>query len=366
MKENVKKLHRLFYPLLLLGLLTGFLSPLQAHSEENFDIWMGSKTKHWAHVKQEKDLADLEKFRSLFRKNAPLVETAQGLLKIPKVVHFIWLGPRPFPPQSVSNVRSWIAKNPGWTFKFWTDRPRDPPCHGMEAIVIKEYPFQLLKHCYATSENWGEKSDILRFEILNSEGGVYVDHDASCLKPFEPYHQAYDFFCGLETPHPPFVGRHITAGNGVIGSRPGHPVIQRVIQLIDHRWQPILEKFLNNLSLPRSQIVMERTYIALTDALATAVDLPGNVDIVFPASYFFPKKGLKPILSEHFFANSWAGGIPPDKKFEKEFQRSIEKTEKKFNSIIVFQLLAFTVNLLLLGFGLYYARIRSKKLGKSE
>ncbi len=75
--------------------------------------------------------------------------------KIPKVVHFIWLGPRPFPPQSVENVRTWIAHNPDWEFKFWTDRRRDPPCNGMETIVMKEYPFPLLGNRYVASENWG-------------------------------------------------------------------------------------------------------------------------------------------------------------------------------------------------------------------
>jgi len=330
-------------------------TPLSA-SEEPFDVWMGVHTSHWAHVKQERDLIDLQKYRLLFNKNFNLIHSAQGPVKIPRTVHFIWLGPHPFPPASVSNVRSWIAQNPDWEFKFWTDRPRDPPCRGMETIVIKEYPFSTLKRCYATSNNWGEKSDILRYEILYAQGGVYVDHDASCLQPFLPYHQAYDLFCGLETPHPPFIGRSITAGNGVIGSCPLHPVIKSVIDLIDQRWERIAERFAQDTTIQPEQIVIERTYIALTDALALALDRPGYTDIVLPAAYFFPKKGLKPILSEHFFANSWAGGKSSIQRFEREVKKEMQKIEKRFDRLTLLLLGLLALDLALLGLSICYSK----------
>src|SRR4029078_2446346 len=101
--------------------------------------------------------------------------TRQGPYKIPPTVHFIWLGPKHFPPESVDNVRMWIAKNPGWKVKFWTDRKREAPCQGMEIAYVADFAFHCLEKCYRDSENWGEKSDILRYEILFQEGGVYVD-----------------------------------------------------------------------------------------------------------------------------------------------------------------------------------------------
>ncbi len=334
---------RIFKAFLLL-----LLSFTAASSNDPFDIEMGCKTKHWAYVKDQKDLEDLAAFRALFHRNAPLVKSAGGPIKIPKTVHLIWLGPRPFPPESVSNVRSWIAKNPDWAFKFWTDRPRQAPCNGMEVIVVNEYPFPFLGKCYAASDNWGEKSDILRFEILYHQGGVYTDHDASCLTSFEPYHQTYRFYCGLETPHPPFVGRNITAGNGVIGSAPGHPVIKKVIELIDQRWDALAEKYPGTDNYSKTQIVMERTYIALTDALKLSLDTASTTDIVFPAAYFFPKKGLKPVLSKHLFANSWASSAKPN-SFEKEARKSITKIEKQFNRLNLVLFGSFGINLLVLG-----------------
>ncbi len=336
------------FKLLILSLLFSF-------TQVDFDLEMGLRTKHWDHIEKKEDIDDLATYRALFERNEPLVHTAKGPVKIPKVVHFIWLGPRPFPPESVVNVRSWMAQNPDWTFKFWTDRERPAPCNGMETIILKEYPFPFLERCYRASENWGEKSDILRFEILFKEGGVYVDHDASCLVPFEPYHNAYHFYCGLETPHPPFVGRNITAGNGVIGSCPGHHVIKKVIELIDSRWDALKEKYRDNDAFSKTQIVMERTYIALTDALKLVLDPQSTTDIVFPASYFFPKKGLKPVLSEHFFANSWAA--PNSNSFEKEAQQTMQKIDKRFDRLNLVLLLFFGINTL---FGiLFFKKLRT-------
>jgi mannosyltransferase OCH1-like enzyme len=334
------------FKVVLCFLLLSF-SQVATGSKDVFDVAMGSKTKHWAYIQTQVDKDSLETFRELFHRNSPLVKSAAGAVQIPKVVHFIWLGPRSFPPGSVSNVRSWMAQNPDWKFIFWTDRPREAPCQGMETIVLKEYPFPYLGRCYAASENWGEKSDVLRFEILYSQGGVYVDHDASCLTPFEPYHQAYKFYAGLETPHPPVVGRSITAGNGVIGSCPGHPIVKKVIELIDQRWDSLKEKYPGSDGFSRTQIVMERTYIALTDALDAVLDKTSTNDIVFPATYFFPKKGLKPVLSEHFFANSWASSSD-GKEFEKKVRQDINRVEKKFNRLNMFLFSVMGINLLVL------------------
>lgn len=324
----------------------------------DFDVLMGKNTSHWVHVQQEMDIEALSRYKQLYDRHSDLRFLKANAFKIPKIVHFIWLGPRSFPGESVHNVRTWMSQNPDWTFKFWTDRQRDPPCHGMETIVIKEYPFPYLGRCYASSENWGEKSDVLRFEILYREGGVYVDHDANCLQPFEAMHGAYDFYCGLEAPHPPFVGRNITAGNGVIGSRPGHPLVKQVIDLIGQRWDALALKYPGKDGYSKTQIVMERTYIALTDALRNKLDLSGNTDIVLPAAYFFAKKGIKPLYSQHFFANSWAKLDNKDAVLQQDVQKSLNKIDKKLKRTLLIASGFLSFNLLLIAFGV----ILTKKL----
>ena len=340
---KIKTLLLFFSVLILIG---------AAHEGSNrFDALMGKGTKHWQHVQQPQDLELLQRSKFLFER-----KREAGGIKIPQTVHFIWLGPRSFPRASVENVRRWIAEHPHWTFKFWTDRERDPPCKGMETIVIKKYPFPRLGRCYEASENWGEKSDLLRYEILFHQGGVYADHDMKCLRSFEDFHKTYDFYCGLEPPHPAFVGWNVTVGNGLIGSKPGHPVLRRVMDLIERRWDELAQKYPGSDGFSRTQIVMERTYIAFTHAVMEKIDQPGWNDVIMPAAYFFAKKGITPLYSEHFYANTWADFGGKDLLFERGVQKTLLKLEKKYTRAVFFALGSLSFNLLLLGFVILFTR----------
>ena len=141
----------------------------------------------------------------------------------------------------------------------------------------------------------------------------------------------------------------------MIGSRPGHPIVKEVIGLIDRRWDELQAKYPGKDGFSRTQIVMERTYLALTLALRTKLDLPGNSDIVLPAAYFFAKPGLKPLYSRHFFANSWAKDGKGDGKganFELEAQKRLSKLDKKLQKTVIIIGAFLSFNLLLMGFGI--------------
>jgi hypothetical protein len=339
-------------------LLVPFL--LFASDKGEFDLLMGKETSHWLYLKKEEDLAALEKFRALYEKNKGYLLQSSGPFKIPKVIHFIWIGPRPFPPFSVENIRTWIAKNPEWTVKFWTDRDRPPPCNGMEVCRVDAFPFLFLKQCYEESQNFGEKSDLLRFEILYQEGGLYVDHDANCLRSFDALHRGLDFYCGLETPHPPVAGLNLTSGIGVIGARPLHPVIKQVIDQIGREWQKIGKKYRGKDGYSRTQLVMERTYLMLTHALKKCVDKPDNIDIVLPAAYFFAQGGIPPLYSKHFFANSWADDDEKNRDFEKSARKTMDKMKQKNRTIRLIGKTALSFNVMAL-IAIFFYLIRKKK-----
>lgn len=334
-----------------------FFSCLAAH-EVDFDFYMGKNTKHWAYLQEPEDIILYERFKDLYEKNEYLRLLPHKEAKIPHTVHFIWLGPHAFPAESVENVRTWIAKNPGWKVKFWTDKDRPVPCAGMEKIVFNEYPFPYLKKHYEESENWGEKSDLLRFEILYFEGGTYADHDANCLIPFEGLHGAYDFYCGMEAPHPPFAGRMLTAGIGLLGSRPGHPFIKRWIDKVAAHWSFVGEKYPGKDGYSKTQVVIERTYLPLTDVLKELYctrEKNENIDIVLPAAYFFAKTGIKPVYSEHFFADSWATGHA-NRSFERETRRELSQIDKKTNNLLYFSMALFSFNAVLILFCIFLFR----------
>jgi hypothetical protein len=320
-----------------------------AAADEDFDALMGKKTKHWEFVSQEKDRAFLAFTKQIYEKNKEAQNQYQpnSNFKIPPVIHFIWLGPKHFPPESVENVRTWIVKHPGWTVKFWTDRPRPAPVTEMQVIDVSSFAFQTLGRQFHESENWGEKSDILRYEILFQEGGTYVDHDANCLRSFVGLHKAYDFYCGLEAPHEAFVGRNITCGNGVIGARAGHPTIERVIGRIEENWDGLKKKFRGKDPHSKIEIVMQRTYIALTHSLEGTMNLPGNMDIVLPSGYFFAKSGIPSLFSQHFYATSWDDFRHKKSETDKIFEKMVNKLLHDARSMVRNVLLVLLLQLII-------------------
>ncbi|MBI2743033.1 MAG: hypothetical protein HYX48_03870 [Chlamydiales bacterium] len=331
----------------LMSACSGDKKPVDKSKEEFYSL-MGDGTKHWSHIVQQEDRSFLEACKRVYEKSSKELASARRSVKIPKTIHFIWLGPKAFPPESVENVRMWMAQNPDWTVKFWTDRDRPTPCRGMQKVFVKDFNFSRLGHCYIQSQNYGEKSDILRYEILNQEGGVYVDHDANCLQPFLPLHTAYDFYCGLETPHEPFVGQSVTCGNGVIGSRPNHPALRKVIDLIAQHWEGLGKKYQGRDSYSRTEVVMQRTYIALTNALKEDIlNRDSNVDIVLPASYFFAKSGMPSLYSKHFYATAWSDQKVKSSAGEKFVQKKMDKISQKTSNmrILAFLLLACNLSL---------------------
>ena len=142
----------------------------------------------------------------------------------------------------------------------------------------------------------------------------------------------------------------------MIGSRPGHPVVKEVIDLIDQRWEELAKKYPDKDGYSKTQIVMERTYIALTHALRKKLDLPGNSDIVLPAAYFFAKPGIKPLYSQHFFANSWAKTDNKKADFEKRAQKMLSKLDTKLEKALVIAGIFLSFNLLLIVFGIIFTK----------
>ena len=297
--------------------------------ESDFDQLLGKETNAWNYIETKEDFSQLEKYKNLYEKNKSLQFQEQKEYKIPKIIHFIWVGPKNFPTQSIENIRTWIAQHPGWKVKFWTDRERPAPCKEMEKIILKDYPFTKLKSIYEEAINWSQKADILRFEILLEEGGIYADHDANALCSFEKLNQSYDFYGCLETPRKKISGFSLMVGIGLVGVKPHHPAIEQTIKIIQRNWKEVKEKYPQKDKFHEMSRVMHGTYISLTKALEKGLEKQGNIDIVFPASYFFAQEGLPSFYSQHFFANTWVEGIR-----KTDYQNAVEHKLSSLSKII--------------------------------
>lgn len=102
---------------------------------------------------------------------------------------------------------SWRRHHPGWELKLWTDR-------GLPQLRFPE--------ALAKARNLGERSDLVRYEILAHEGGVYVDTDMECRRPLDPLLDGVRAFAGWVRPR--------KVGNAIIGAEAEHPAIERMLE----------------------------------------------------------------------------------------------------------------------------------------
>lgn len=141
-------------------------------------------------------------------------------VKIPKIIHQIWLGSKPIPTDCLMWMDTWPKVHPAWEYKLWRDKD-------IEAFGLHN------KELYDKVRNPGEKSDIARFEILHRLGGLYVDVDFECLRPLDDLHSRYLWYIGFSN-----VGR-VELNNGLVASIPNHPLVSRIIATIGysfHDW----------------------------------------------------------------------------------------------------------------------------------
>ena len=321
----------------------------------DFESLMGKDLPDWKYVHTPEDFANLAFFKGVYEKNISWLEKATEQVKVPKVIHFIWIGPKSFPIESIENVRSWIGFHPDWKVKFWTDRERALPHPEMELCRIQDLDLIKCGPLYRKSDNYGEMSDLLRLEILYKEGGIYVDHDVQCLKSFELLNKAYDFFCGMEVPFPSTLSSSLTPTNNTLGSIPGHPLIMRCMEWLEENWDRIEEAYPGRDRDSTINRVSHRTFFVTGEMFKKHAN-QGTVDIAFPSYYFNSPKDEWALFAQHKYKGTWFENESP---FEKMAKKRLMYLSKKANKLLLAVGILGGLNLLGFGLlGLLFLRLR--------
>lgn len=307
---------------------------------------MGKETNLWQYV-QDKDFSTLQFFESIFSQRLQGLVSSNSHFSIPKVLHIIWIGPKPFPEASIHNVESWVKQHPGWTYKFWTDRPRVLPHKEMEFSLIENLGSFSLQSYFLESNNYGEKSDILRYEILFREGGIYVDHDVECFRSFDPLLQHFDFFCGLEPPHKPIMNGSITVCNNLIATSPRHPILEKTKKYVQERWERGKQLFCAPDISSTIARVAYRTFISFDLAVKELLNATEENNIVFPAAYFNRLDNKYGLYAHHQYATTWFSN---ETNFEQSLRRRVEYLAKKSNHLLLILSVLCTLQFITLGY----------------
>jgi hypothetical protein len=103
---------------------------------------------------------------------------------IPRIIHQIWYqGATAVPPRYRAFRDGWQKAHPGWEHRLWDQA-------SCRALLAERYPDFL-----ATWEAYPlfiQRIDSIRYFILHSHGGLYLDMDMECLKPLDPLLEGCD------------------------------------------------------------------------------------------------------------------------------------------------------------------------------
>jgi hypothetical protein len=193
-------------------------------------------------------------------------------VKIPRILHHIWLGSQPLPAEHGPWIETWKRHHPKWEHRLWTE----------ENLPLNPLRPEVLERLRAPVE----RADILRLEILYTHGGVYLDTDLECLRPLD------DILEGQT-----FVGVSHKQGritNTAIAAIPAHPLLDRAM----HEIKP-LETYWTGSSEALKDVAGPRLLQKL---------LPEFPDIVLLEPYmFFPsnEEDRKRAIAVHHMARVW-------------------------------------------------------------
>jgi hypothetical protein len=128
---------------------------------------------------------------------------------IPRRLHRVWVGAAEMPDAFVEFGRGFERLHPDWEMRLWTDEDL-----GELGVTDDER---------RRARSASELSNLVRYEVLERFGGVYVDTDFEPRRPLDDLLCGVDLFAALELP-----GR---VACGVVGAVPGHRTMERAARL---------------------------------------------------------------------------------------------------------------------------------------
>lgn len=215
---------------------------------------------------------------------------------IPKIIHYIWLGGKDEPEILKKCKKSWQKYCPDYEIKRWDESNLD-----LNKFKFAKDAYEAKKFAFA--------SDVFRFDILASEGGIYLDVDVELIKPLDEFLK-YDLFMGFESE------QQIAPGL-ILGAIQKQDNIKELLEI--YKKLEFMSENLKSIAIP----------IVTTNYLKEKYKLKPNNETqffdcekiaIFSTEYFCPKsmvdgkiRKTKKTVSIHWYNASW---YTPFQKFK--------------------------------------------------
>ena len=143
--------------------------------------------------------------------------------EIPHIFHQTWKT-SDIPDEWQAYVQSWRTHHPHWQHILWTDENN-------RKFIQDHYP-DFLEFYDSYSYNI-QRADVIRYFILYTYGGVYVDLDLECLQPIDRLLAHHTFVAGYEPPpHAQWLGAKSMVCNAFMASIPRHRLLAAILQAL--------------------------------------------------------------------------------------------------------------------------------------
>lgn len=294
LRKFIRKVRYLF---LIFLIFPSFAAEDSSIIKVDFDQSMGIEERgRYELMLKDHDRSDifLRFYKDLYNTNFSSQFNPNSPLRIPKIIHQIWIGPKPFPEKYVEYSQTCTALNPGWEYKLWTNKD-------VESILAINPKYTSLYKEYEKHGHFTGQKDILEFLILYKNGGLFLDADIKCIKSFESLHYNYDFYSALE-PANRWASIPIMT-NAIVGSKKNNQIFIDTLNLALQKYDSMYKKSntsykkfirsVNNLiskkgksiRVPDQRIVL---MLSLGENLVARNEQYHEKSIVFPATYFNP------------------------------------------------------------------------------
>lgn len=239
---------------------------------------------------------------------AALTKIAARNMKIPKIIHHVCDYPNGIPENLLALAATWKKHHPDWEQRFWDRRQ-------MEEFVRTFCPD--FEPYYRAFPHNVQRWDAIRYLILYHIGGMYVDLDYECFRPFDAVLSGRDCYIVTEPAlHARYNGIPVMLSNALMAAMPGDKFMAAVIQeLRDQNMETFAGQEIYKIVLQTTgPLMLTRVYTSLASKKGVTLFpdelfmplTPKEVGLALSnkATEFIRYK-LDHAYALHYFLNSW-------------------------------------------------------------
>ncbi|MGE8061469.1 dermonecrotic toxin domain-containing protein [Pseudomonas sp. NPDC089547] len=202
--------------------------------------------------------------------SVPLVDSSQ-VTALPKKLLSIWVGNKSIPDELVQNIASNAKRleGTGFTYEFYLsksnpkafmkNRAKLTAASNVQVKTLEEQPFyaafektdsyqQYRQALDSNGANFASASDILRYPLLDSQGGIYMDVDDT-LRSFEDNPDSFAMISSVTLKTTPdglvlgspvnneLLGMHCDYNSNMIGSHANNPTLRAISAEMNARYR---------------------------------------------------------------------------------------------------------------------------------